>query len=119
MHQLLAVKQWVRVEIYLPLAQRVDPQQSRLENLSKLLTSFDSTFDADVTADNLNGTSASIAGYLIDTDGNLAVNDADVDKLIGTLVFASTVSFTDATTTLTMSFNVGEGMSLYDDGSIS
>jgi len=82
------------------------------------LTSFDSgTFDADVTADNLNGTSASIAGYLIDTDGNLAVNDADVDKLIGTLVFASTVSFTDATTTLTMSFNVGEGMSLYDDGS--
>ena len=82
------------------------------------LTSFDSgTFDADVTADNLNGTSASIAGYLIDTDGNLAVNDADVDKLIGTLVFASTLSFTDATTTLTMSFNVGEGMSLYDDGS--
>ena len=82
------------------------------------LTSFDSgAFDADVTADNLNGTSASIAGYLIDTDGNLAVNDADVDKLIGTLVFASTVSFTDATTTLTMSFNVGEGMSLYDDGS--
>ena len=65
----------------------------------------------------MNGTSASIAGYLIDTDGNLAVNDADVDKLIGTLVFASTVSFTDATTTLTMSFNVGEGMSLYDDGS--
>ena len=82
------------------------------------LTSFNSgAFDADVTADNLNGTSASIAGYLIDTDGNLAVNDADVDKLIGTLVFASAVSFTDATTTLTMSFNVGEGMSLYDDGS--
>ena len=82
------------------------------------LTSFNSgAFDADVTADNLNGTSASIAGYLIDADGNVAVNDADVDKLIGTLVFASTVSFTDATTTLTMSFNVGEGMSLYDDGS--
>ena len=82
------------------------------------LTSFDSgTFDADVTADNLNGTSASIAGYLVDADGNLAVNDADVDKLIGSLVFASTVNFTDATTTLTMSFNVGEGMSLYDDGS--
>ena len=82
------------------------------------LTSFDSgDFDADVSADNLNGTSASISGYLVDTDGNLAENDADVDKLIGSLVFASTVSFTDATTILTMSFNVGEGMSLYDDGS--
>ena len=82
------------------------------------LTSFDvGTFLADVTADNLNGTSASINGYLVDTDGNLAVNDADVDKLLGSLTFASAVNFTETTTTLTMSFNVGEGMSLYDDGS--
>ena len=82
------------------------------------LTSFDSgDFIADVSADNLNGTSASISGYLVDTDGNLAVNDADVDKLTGSLVFADAVNFTEATTTLTMSFNVGEGMSLYDDGS--
>ena len=81
------------------------------------LTSFGNTFDADVSADNLNGTSASIAGYLIDTDGNLAENDADVDKLIGSLSFASSVNFTESTTTLTMSFNVGEGMSLYNDGS--
>ena len=81
------------------------------------LTSFSNTFDADVSADNLNGSSASIAGYLIDTDGNLAVNDADVDKLIGSLSFASSVNFTESTTTLTMSFNVGEGMSLYNDGS--
>ena len=82
------------------------------------LTSFNSgAFDADVTADNLNGTSASISGYLVDTSKNLAVNDADVDKLMGTLVFGSAVSFTETTTTLSMSFNVGEGMSLYDDGS--
>ena len=82
------------------------------------LTSFDSeSFLGGVTADNLNGTSASISGYLVDTDGNLAVNDADVDKLTGSLVFADAVNFTEATTTLTMSFNVGEGMSLYDDGS--
>ena len=81
------------------------------------LTSFSNTFDADVSADNLNGSSASIAGYLIDTDGNLAENDADVDKLIGSLSFASSVNFTESTTTLTMSFNVGEGMSLYNDGS--
>lgn len=82
------------------------------------LTSFDSeSFLGGVTADNLNGTSASISGYLVDADGNLAVNDADVDKLTGSLVFADAVNFTEATTTLTMSFNVGEGMSLYDDGS--
>ena len=65
----------------------------------------------------MNGTSASISGFLVDTDGNLAVNDADVDKLIGSLVFADAVNFTEATTTLTMLFNVGEGMSIYDDGS--
>ena len=42
------------------------------------LTSFDSeSFQGVATADNLNGTSASISGYLVDTDGNLAVNDAD------------------------------------------
>ena len=70
-----------------------------------------------VTADNLNGTSASISGYLVDSSGNLAVNDANVDKLIGSLVFADAVNFTEATTTLTMLFNVGEGMSIYDDGS--
>ena len=82
------------------------------------LTSFDSeSFLGGVTADNLNGTSASISGYLVDTGGNLAVNDADVDKLTGSLVFADAVNFTESTTTLTMSFNVGEGMSLYDDGS--
>ena len=82
------------------------------------LTSFDSeSFLGGVTADNLNGTSASISGYLVDADGNLAVNDADVDKLTGSLVFADAVNFTESTTTLTMSFNVGEGMSLYDDGS--
>jgi hypothetical protein len=81
------------------------------------LTTFDNTFTATATAENLNGTSASIDGYLVDTNGYLAENDADVDKLMGRLLFASAVNFTEATTTLTMSFNVGEGMSLYNDGS--
>ena len=54
---------------------------------------------------------------MVDTNGYLAENDADVDKLMGRLLFASAVNFTEATTTLTMSFNVGEGMSLYNDGS--
>lgn len=83
----------------------------------EILTTFDSTFDATATADNLNGTSASITGYLIDSSGNLAENDADVDKLMGAISFASDVNFTDLTTTLTMSFNVGEGMAIYNNGS--
>ena len=83
----------------------------------EILTTFDSTFDATATADNLNGTSASITGYLIDSSGNLAENDADVDKLMGAISFASPVNFTDLTTTLTMSFNVGEGMAIYNNGS--
>ena len=82
----------------------------------EILTTFDSTFDASATADNLNGTSASITGYLIDSSGNLAENDADVDKLMGAISFASAVNFTDLTTTLTMSFNVGEGMAIYNNG---
>ena len=64
----------------------------------------------------LNGTSASIKGYLIDTNSYLAENDADVDKLIGAATFASPVNFTESTTTITMSFNVGEGMSMYNNG---
>ena len=83
----------------------------------EILTTFDSTFDATATADNLNGTSASITGYLIDSSGNLAENDAEVDKLMGAISFASAVNFTDLTTTLTMSFNVGEGMAIYNNGS--
>lgn len=78
------------------------------------LTSFnDGDHTATATADNLNGTSAELNGYLIDTNGYLADDDADVDRLIGRLLFASPVNFTDSTSTLTMSFNVGEGMSLY------
>ena len=80
------------------------------------LTTFDETFEATATADNLNGTAASLNGYLVDTNGYLAVNDADVDKLMGRLLFASPVIFTESTTTLTMSFNVGEGMSIYNNG---
>ena len=59
----------------------------------------------------------SIKGYLIDTNSYLAENDADVDKLLGAATFASPVNFTETTTTITMSFNVGEGMSMYNNGS--
>ena len=85
---------------------------------TELLTSFDSgSFSGTAEGENLNGTSASIKGYLIDTNSYLAENDADVDKLVGAATFASPVNFTETTTTITMSFNVGEGMSMYNNGS--
>ena len=79
------------------------------------LNTFDSSdFTASAEGTNLNGTTASMKGYLIDTNRYLAVNDADVARLMGSATFAAPVVFTDDTTTLTMSFNVGEGMSLFN-----
>lgn len=81
------------------------------------LTTFNSTsFTDTATGNNLNGSGASIKGYLIDTNRYLAENDGDVDKLLGSITFATPVVFTENTTTLTMSFNVGEGMSMFNSG---
>ena len=77
--------------------------------------SFENT--AEVT--NINGTTAAITGILVDTSGQLATTDSDVDKLEGLVTFADPVTFTDAITEVTMSFNVGSGMSLYISGGTS
>ena len=68
------------------------------------------------TASNINGTSASISGILVDSNGHLAANEGEVDKLEGRVTFADSITVTDATTSLTMSFNLGEGMSLNSGG---
>ena len=73
-------------------------------------------FEATAVVNNINGTTAGITGILVDTSGQLATTDADVDKLEGLVTFADPVTFTDAVTEVTMSFNVGEGMSLYVGG---
>ena len=73
-------------------------------------------FEATAVVNNINGTTAGITGILVDTSGQLATTDADVDKLQGLVSFADPVIFTDAVTEVTMSFNVGEGMSLYVNG---
>ena len=73
-------------------------------------------FEATAVVNNINGTTAGITGILVDTSGQLATTDADVDKLEGLVSFADPVTFTDAVTEVTMSFNVGEGMSLFIDG---
>ena len=73
-------------------------------------------FEGTAEVNNINGTTAGITGILVDTSGQLATTDADVDKLEGLISFANPVTFTDAVTEVTLSFNVGEGMSLYVNG---
>ncbi len=75
------------------------------------------SFEATAEANDINGTTADIKGILVDTSGQLATTDTDVDKLEGLVTFADSVIFTDAVTEVTMSFNVGVGMSLYQDES--
>lgn len=76
-----------------------------------------SSFEATAEANDINGTTADIKGILVDTSGQLATADSNVDKLEGLVTFADPVTFTDSVTEVTMSFNVGVGMSLYPDGS--
>jgi len=68
------------------------------------------------TATNINGTSASITGILVDSSGNLASDESEVDKLEGLVSFANPITFTPSITSITMSFNLGEGMSLNQAG---
>jgi hypothetical protein len=68
-------------------------------------------------ATNINGTTASIVGLLVDTNGHRAASTGEVVKLEGLVSFANPVVVTTATTSLSMSFNVGEGMHLNDGGS--
>ena len=65
-----------------------------------------------VEVDSINGTTAAITGYLVDTNGHQAVNSGEVDKLEGLVSFENPVVVTADTTSLSMTFNVGEGMHL-------
>ena len=69
------------------------------------------------TADNINGTTASVKGILVDSNGHLSANEGEVDKLEGLVSFANSINVTADTTSLTMSFNLGEGMTLAHGGS--
>ena len=68
------------------------------------------------TANNINGTTASVQGILVDSNGHLASEEGEVDKLEGLVTFADSITITADTTSLTMSFNLGEGMSLNSGG---
>ena len=77
----------------------------------------DDAFLSRTLVENINGTSASITGYLVDTNGHRALNTGEVDKLEGLVAFANPVVITADTTSLSMTFNVGEGMHLVNGGS--
>jgi hypothetical protein len=81
------------------------------------LTTFGEDFEATGSAENINNTTADITGYLIDTNGYLAEDYSDVDRLDGLVTFADAVEMTDSVSGVTMSFNVGSGMGvMYDSG---
>ena len=75
------------------------------------------TFDSKAEATDINGTTADIFGYLVDSNEHRAANTGEVVKLEGLVTFADAVVVTADTTSLSMTFNVGEGMHLSDDGS--
>ena len=59
---------------------------------------------------------STIKGLLVDSNGHLAANEGEVVKLEGLVGFANAITVTPNTTSLTMSFNLGEGMSLNSAG---
>ena len=82
-----------------------------------ILTSFDGTssFDPDVSVTNLNGTGASIAGYLVETDGTLGSENSDIDRLVGIQSFASAIEITKDLKSLDVQFGINQGTTIWDD----
>ena len=76
----------------------------------------DDAFSSRASVENINGTTASIVGILVDSNGHRAANTGEVDKLEGLVTFANPVVVTPDTTSLSMKFNVGEGMHLVNGG---
>ena len=79
----------------------------------------DDAFSSKAEVDNINGTTASIVGYLVDSNEHRAANTGEVVKLEGLVKFADPIIVTGATTSLSMTFNVGEGMHLSNTGADS
>ena len=75
------------------------------------------TFKSKAEAPEINDTAASIFGYLVDSNEHRAANTGEVEKLEGLVTFANPVIVTADTTSLSMTFNVGEGMHLSEASS--
>ena len=73
-------------------------------------------FSSKAEVENINNTTAAIVGYLVDSNEHRASTTGEVDKLEGLVTFANPVVVTADTTSLSMKFNVGEGMHLVNGG---
>ena len=76
----------------------------------------DDTFSSRAHVPGINGTSATITGFLVDSNEHRADNTGEVVKLEGLVKFADPITVTGATSSLSMTFNVGEGMHLSKTG---
>ena len=74
-------------------------------------------FTPTAEVENINGTIAKISGYLVDTSEQLATATDDVVKLEGLVTFANPVVMTTDSTSISMRFNVGDGMHVYRNSS--
>ena len=77
----------------------------------------DDTFSSRAHVPGINSTSATITGFLVDSNEHRAANTGEVVKLEGLVKFADPITVTADTTSLSMTFNVGEGMHLVEEGS--
>ena len=77
----------------------------------------DEDFDPTAEALNINGTTADIKGFLVDTSEQLPTSTDDVVKLEGLVTFASPVVMTTDSTSISMRFNVGIGMQVHQNSS--
>ena len=66
---------------------------------------------------NINGTTADIKGFLVNSNEQLASATNDVVKLEGLVTFANPVVVTTDTSSISMRFYVGEGMHVYENSS--
>ena len=73
-------------------------------------------FSSKAEVENINNTTAAIVGYLVDSNEHRASTTGEVDKLEGLVTFADPVVVTADTTSISMTFNVGEGMHLVNGG---
>ena len=71
------------------------------------------------SASNLNGTGASISGYLLNSDGNLASTTTEVkayERLLGINTFAAPVVVTPETSGFDMAFGINQGATIWSEG---
>ena len=74
------------------------------------------TWEPTSIVNNINGTSSSIKAILVDENGHLAANEAEVDKQEGFTAFGNPLIITNNTIDITLNFNVSTAAALATGG---